>query len=360
VNLINRLHTSQKHTVLCLEDVGPLGARLPPDVDVVDLSRLVSRDHFFALRLAGVLRKLNPDIVHSRNWGCVDAVLAARLAGVPVSIHGEHGRDAIDPHGLNTRRRLFRRALSPLVTRFVTVSDDLRRWLIEYVGIRAHRVVRIHNGVDIDRFSVGSHDEGRAALGLAATDVVVGAVGRLDPVKDHATLLEAFARIANRPANWKLVIIGEGALRPQLEARIARPDLDGSVHLIGERSNVPLLMKGLDLYVISSVAEGISNTLLEAMSTGLPVVATRTGGNPELVDEGTNGKLVAVGNADAMSAALNEYLGNADLRTRDGRASRQRVLDRFTLQRMADEYDRLYCSLSKRETASTCAPAGER
>jgi sugar transferase (PEP-CTERM/EpsH1 system associated) len=351
VNLINGLHTRQKHTVLCIEDIGPLAKRLPPDVEVVDLSRLILRDHFFAVRLAAVLRKLNPDIVHSRNWGCVDAVLAARLAGVPVSIHGEHGRDAVDPQGLNTRRRLIRRVLSPMVTRFVTVSDDLRRWLVDYVRIRADKVIRIHNGVDVDRFTVGGRDEGRRALGLASTDVVVGAVGRLDPVKDHATLLEAFAQIPDRPPNWKLVIIGEGPLRPQLEARAARSDLNGRVHLMGERSDVPLIMKGLDLYVISSIAEGISNTLLEAMSTGLPVVATRTGGNPELAEEGTNARLVAVGDVAAMSAALCEYLRNSELRARHGRASRQRTLDSFTLERMADEYDQLYCSLSRRTLA---------
>jgi len=351
VNLINRLHTRQKHTVLCIEDIGPLAERLPADVEVVNLSRLRSRNRLFAVRLAAVLRKLNPDIVHSRNWGCVDAVVAARLAGIRVSIHGEHGRDAADPQGLNSRRRLIRRMLSPLVTRFVTVSDDLRRWLVDYVGIRADKVLRIHNGVDLDRFSVGERDEGRKALGLASTDVVAGAVGRLDPVKDHATLLEAFARIPDRPPNWKLVIIGEGALRPQLEARVARLDLEGCVHLLGERSDVPLLMKGLDLYVISSIAEGISNTLLEAMSTGLPVVATRTGGNPELAEEGRNAKLVAVGDADAMSCALSEYLQDSELRARDGRASRQRIIESFTLERMADEYDRLYNSLSGRATS---------
>jgi sugar transferase (PEP-CTERM/EpsH1 system associated) len=344
VNLINFLQDRFRHTVLCVADVGPLAAWLPSDVPVIDLSRELKHDRLFAWRLSGVLKKLNPDIVHSRNWGTIDAIVAAWLAGVPVRIHGEHGRTSSDPMGLNRKRKVVRRLIAPLVHRFVTVSDDLLRWMTTDVRVPAAKVVRIHNGVDTARFSAGGFEDGRRALGLPKEDVVIGAVGRLDKVKDHMTLLEAFARIGARPG-CRLVIIGEGRLRPALEARIDHDDLRGRVHLLGERSNVPELLKGLDLFAISSIAEGISNTVLEAMATGLPIVATRAGGNSELVEHGLNGMLVPVGDAHSLGDALAAYLADPALRARHGRASRETAIEKFSLESMGKQYRDLYLSL---------------
>lgn len=345
VNLINRLHGTQQHTVVCVADTGPLANRLPADVEVIDLSRRFQRDVLFPWRLSRILRGLNPDIVHSRNWGTIDAVLAARLAGVAIAVHGEHGRESIDPLGRNRSRKVLRRVFAPMISRFVTVSDDLKRWLIADVGIPSDKVVRIHNGVDTERFAPGDRMSGRKALNVSEDQIVVGAVGRLDPVKDHMTLLEACTRIGNSAPRWQLIVIGEGELRADLEARVSRSDLRGRAILIGEHQDVPVLLRGLDVYVISSLAEGISNTLLEAMATGLPVVATRTGGNPEVVAEGVNGVLVPVGDADMMANALEAYIADAELRMRHGQASRKRSQDVFSLDRMAVEYDSLYTSL---------------
>lgn len=344
VNLINVLNDRFQHTVLCIADVGPLAARLPADVRVIDLSREFRRDRLFVWRLSRLIGKLRPDIVHSRNWAAIEAVIAAWLAGVPIRIHGEHGRTASDPLGKNPRRKVIRRLISPLVNRFVTVSDDLRRWMTAEVGIPAVKVIRIHNGVDVARFSVGGSEAGRRALGLARDDVVIGAVGRLESVKDHMNLLEALARVRTT-RRWRLVIIGEGTLRRELETRMEREDLRGKVRLMGERLDVPELLKGLDIYVISSIAEGISNTVLEAMATGLPVVATRVGGNPELVEHGVNGMLVRVSDPDALADALATYLNDPDLALRHGRASRQRAVEKFSLASMGVQYRDLYLSL---------------
>ena len=298
------------------------------------------------MRLARTLRRLRPDVVHSRNWGALDAVLAARLVRVPVVIHGEHGREVADPAGLNPRRNRIRRALSPLVDRFVTVSHDLERWLVHTVGIAGRKVVTIHNGVDTDRFTdEGRCPVGRAALGVADDALVIGTVGRLDPVKDQQGLLDAFAALP-RPDRGVLVVVGDGPCRDALAARAAEPDLAGRVRLLGERADVATALSGFDVFALPSIAEGISNTILEAMACGLPVVATRTGGNPELVVEGVTGALVPVGDRGALARALGAYADDAHLRGLHGKAGRARAVEQFSLARMTRRHRELYAALA--------------
>ncbi|MCI0546160.1 MAG: glycosyltransferase [Candidatus Rokubacteria bacterium] len=334
-----------RHTVIAMNGTGPLAERLPREVPVHCLGKRPGLDLVTLLRLARLLRRLQPDIVHSRNWAAFDAVPAAWLVRRPVVIHGEHGREITDPHGLDRRRNLVRRAVAPAVARFVTVSLDLGRWLRDTVGIPADKVLTIWNGVDTGRFSEEGREEGRRALALPPDTVVIGTVGRLDPVKDQAGLLDAFARFDGSRHRAALVVIGNGPCRDALAARAARADLAGRVFLLGERRDVPLLLKGLDVYTLPSIAEGISNTVLEAMATGLPVVATRTGGNPELVEDGVTGRLVPVGDRVALADALDAYAGDGHLRTLHGKAARERAVTEFGLGRMVERYRALYQTL---------------
>jgi glycosyltransferase involved in cell wall biosynthesis len=204
----------------------------------------------------------------------------------------------------------------------------------------------IHNGVDAHRFRDDDRETGRQALGMPADAVVVGTVGRLDPVKDQLGLLEAFARLAKTDSRAVLAIVGDGPCREALEARARMPDLAGRVRLYGERHDVPVLLQGLDVFVLPSIAEGISNTILEAMATGVPVVATRTGGNPELVEDAVTGMLVPVGRPEALAEALRAYVTDPHLRALHGKAARQRVLEEFALGRMARRYADLYQALA--------------
>lgn len=347
VNLMTALDEGFRHTVIAMTSVGRTAARLPAGVTTIALGKRVGIDLHALTRLAALLRRLKPDIVHSRNWGAFDAVLAGRLAGAPVIVHGEHGREASDPWGLNGWRNRLRRCSAPLVNRFVTVSCDLRRWLVETVGIPATKVETIHNGVDVNRFSEEARDAGRRALGLPPGVTVIGTVGRLDPVKDQLGLIEAFARLDHRGRTLALVIVGEGPCRTSLETRAQQPDVAGRVHLFGERSDVPLLLKGVDIFALPSIAEGISNTVLEAMATGLPVVATRTGGNPEVVEDGVTGALVPVGDRQALARALEAYVADPYLMTTHGKAGRQRATQEFGLERMAGCYRHLYLDLAR-------------
>jgi len=348
VNLVEGVQPGFRHAIVCLTTDGPLRWRLAPGVQVSTVGKRPGHDVRAFARLVRRLREIRPDIVHSRNWATFDAVPAAWLARVPVVIHGEHGRDIGDPEGRNARRNRIRRALAPMVTRFVTVSHDLRRWLLTVVGIPAAKVVTICNGVDTDRFAEGDPTGARAALGLPLDRPIVGTVGRLDPVKDQAALVHAFARVRRDHPGAVLVIAGDGPCRADLEALVGTLGLGTDVRLLGERKDIPQVLRAMDVFVLPSIAEGISNTILEAMATGLPVVATRVGGTPELVDHARTGILVAAGDPEALAAAISAYVGDPPCRREHGRAARRLAVARFGLATMRQTYASLYRALDPR------------
>lgn len=346
VNLVNATSSRFRHVIVCMTADGPLHARLRPGAEVIVLGKRPGQDPWALLRLVRLLRQLRPLIVHSRNWPAVDAIPAARVARVPLVIHGEHGREVSDPDGRNRRRNRIRRALAPLVHHFVTVSTDLRRWLIEDVRVPAAKVTAIHNGVDLSRFGRGGRLESRVRLGLPAAAPIVGTVGRLDPVKDQAGLIRAFATVRMAHPDALLLIAGDGPCRAELERVAATLGQKDHVRLLGSCDDIPTVMSALDVFVLPSIAEGISNTILEAMASGLPVVATRVGGNPELVEEGVGGALVPRQDPTALAGAIAGYVGDAELGRRHGQASRQRANGDFSLERMVEAYANLYTSLA--------------
>ncbi len=339
--LTDRLRAHLDHVVITPAGDGPVRARFREGVPVIAMAEQHRPDRWNAARMARLFRSLRPDIVHSRNWSCVDAIIGARLAGVPVVIHSEHGREATDPEGRDRVRRLGRWLLSPMVDQFVTVSRDLARWLVEDIGLPRRKVLPICNGVDTHRFCPGGRQVARATLGIGPERIVIGTVGRLDPVKDQAGLLRAFSLIADDPRAL-LLIAGDGPCRAELETTVSALDLDGRVRLLGERDDVPRVLAAMDVFVLCSIGEGISNTILEAMATGLPVVATRVGGNPELVVDGNTGFLVVPRSPGALAAPLRRYLENPGLVAHHGRSARDLAEAEFSLERMVGAYEKLY------------------
>lgn len=339
--LTDRLRTHLDHVVITPAGDGPVRARFPEGVPVIPMGEQHRPDRWNALRMARLFRSLRPDIVHSRNWSCVDAIIGARLAGVPIVIHSEHGREASDPEGRDRVRRLGRRVLSPMVDQFVTVSRDLARWLVEDIGLPRGKVLSICNGVDTHRFRPGGRQAARAILGIGPEPIVIGTVGRLDPVKDQAGLLRAFSRVADDPRAL-LLIAGDGPCRAELKTTVSALGLDGRVRLLGERDDVPSVLTAMDVFVLCSIGEGISNTILEAMASGLPVVATRVGGNPELVVDGSTGFLVEPRSPAALAAPLRRYLEDPGLLAHHGRAARDLAEAEFSLERMVGAYEQLY------------------
>ena len=351
INLINRLDDGRfEHSICCIDESGPMAKRLIRPVDIYALGKGERRDHLLPFKIASIIRKVKPDIVHTRNWGTIDGAIAAHLSKVRYVVHGEHGREAADPDGANKRRSVIRKALNPLISRFVTVSSELRDWLVRDVGISQDKVIQIINGVDTERFRpAGDKAIARSKTGFDPDSFLIGTVGRLDPVKDMQTLIDTIHRLTFNISNKKkieLLIVGSGPEEQKLKARALELQVSDRIYFIGERNDIPELMQAMDVFVLPSIAEGISNTLLEAMASGLPIVATRVGGNPEVVEDGVTGVLFEPGNSVGFAEKLFLYSSNPELARKHGCGGRIRAEERFSLGRMVKEYEKLYLSLA--------------
>jgi sugar transferase (PEP-CTERM/EpsH1 system associated) len=300
-------------------------------------------------RLARIMRAFRPHIVHSRNWGAIEAVTAARLARVPVAIHSEHGYEINMFDGLPLRRRVFRRFSYGLADAVFAVTRELRDYHARQAWVSPGRIRVIYNGVDTDRFQ--PRPDLRAALRkrleLPAESFVVGSVGRLVRIKDYPTLFAAVTPLLGCGIEARILLVGTGPELEPLKAKVNASPLNGKVIFMGLSHNVSQLMAALDVFVLPSLREGMSNTLLEAMASGLPVIATKVGGNPEIVEDGHSGILVPPGNSAEMSAWLQRLAASPDLRHQLGSAARRHILSRFTLARMLGEYDHLYQELAE-------------
>jgi glycosyltransferase involved in cell wall biosynthesis len=229
------------------------------------------------------------------------------------------------------------------------VSRQLRDLHAERTGFAARKITVIHNGVDHTRFFPDAKTRilVRKELGLSDGQIGVGCVANLLPVKAHRTLLDALALIsAEGHEDWRLILIGEGPERPSLEAfAAAHPGLSGRVSFLGPSNRVSELLQALDVFVLPSMAEGICNSLLEAMASGLPVIASAVGGNPEIGVDRQSGLLFPAGDAPALANLLRELLAQPGLRSQLGQGGLRRIRDEFSLQSMVQTYDKLYRSV---------------
>jgi sugar transferase (PEP-CTERM/EpsH1 system associated) len=345
VNLINGLPENEfRHAVIALSEAGEFRQRIRrSDVAVHALGKRPGKDPAAYWRLYRLLQQLRPAIVHTRNLGTLECAAVAALAGVPYRIHGEHGWDVHDPDGKVWKYKVLRKLLNPFIHQFVTVSRDLQQWLLTQVGIAPAKVWHICNGVDTQRFRpapVARADRGNI--------VVVGSVLRFEPIKDPLNLVRAFLKarreLAGRRVDLRLMVAGDGPLRAQALKLLVADRAAAAVFMPGARNDIPDFLRALDVFVLGSQREGISNTVLEAMASGLPVVATATGGNPELVAAGVTGCLVPPGNSAALAQAIAAYAEDAQLRREHGRASRARAESEYSLTRMLKDYRLLYGS----------------
>jgi sugar transferase (PEP-CTERM/EpsH1 system associated) len=337
LKLVNGLDPAQVQSAICsTTPAGEIASMVDPRVPVFELSRRPGHDLRVVVDLYRLFRRERPHIVHTHAWGTLlEGLVAARLAGVPVVIHGEHGTLQLRPH----QRRLQRMAWST-VDRVLSVSSRLAERMSAETGFPLDRITTLRNGVNLDRFRSVDRRAARQALGLAAEERVVGTVGRLVPVKDQATLVDAVGELGRSGCTATLVIAGDGPERAALEARAAAQGV--TLRLLGYRPDVDVVLGALDVFALSSVSEGLSNTILEAMASGTPVVATRVGGSDEMVEDEVTGRLVAPSSSAALAHAMRPLLLDPDLRARMSEAGRRRVETDFTLAGMMTGYAKLY------------------
>jgi sugar transferase (PEP-CTERM/EpsH1 system associated) len=351
VNLINHMpRECLRHAVACIEGYSDFRQRITrPDTEVFALHRSNAGVWRIRRQLFQLCRRLQPQVVHSRNLSGLDALAPARFAGVRNCIHGEHGWDMGDLYGTRWRPAMLRRVHSPLVDRYIVVSKDLERYLIRRVGIAAGRITQIYNGVDTERFTPRPSG---AANGLPAEfaeqdTLVIGTVGRIQPVKDQVTLLKAFAELVQRHAYLRLAVIGDGPLLNDLRGFAETLGITKLTWLPGAIGNIPDALRRFDVFVLPSLSEGISNTVLEAMASGVPVVATAVGGNLELIEDGYCGRLFPPGDVTTLARLLAGYIADPLLRQAHAAAARRVAVERFSLNTMVRNYQEIYLGLCR-------------
>jgi glycosyltransferase involved in cell wall biosynthesis len=312
-------------------------------VEVTHLGRRPGFDWRCVRQLRRVLATEAIQIVHAHQYTPFAYSLAARFFGRrPSVLFTEHGR--FHPDHPSLKRRWFNNLLARSPDRFVAVGGSVRQALIDNEGLAPERIQVVYNGINLTPPANGSFERQavRHELGAADDDFVVLQIARLDPIKDHRTAIRALARVANRNPRIRLVIVGDGAEKAAIEREISSRSLGNRIVMLGQRNDVPRLLTSADAFLLTSVSEGIPITIIEAMSAGVPVVATAVGGMPELITDRVSGLLAQPGDVDAIADALDRLAGDANLRK--GLASRAKLDAKncFSEQRMIRDYDRIY------------------
>lgn len=351
VNLINRLpEKDYRHTIVGLKGYNEgFCQRIKTDnVIFCDLHKKDGNDVGMFFRLKKLIRQYRPDIFHTRNTATIETQLVGWWCKIAYRIHGEHGWDMNDMHGSNKKYQILRRVMRRFIHQYVALSKETVNYLKDCIKVPQQRIRHICNGVDTDRFHPGEVTSDKSPAGfLQADSLVFGTVGRLAEVKNQQFLIEGFIQLVEQhqaQANrLRLIIVGDGAFRQNLQERVKQADLQQQVWFVGDSSEVADLMHHMDVFILPSLAEGISNTILEASASGLPVIATRVGGNPELIPtELADTHLIEVNKIEALVNAMAQYIDRPEKLAEDSQIVREHCVNNFSIDTMVEKYNALY------------------
>ncbi len=331
-----------------------LALNIRQQVEMMELPDLVRspsplKDLVAFWKIYRLLRRGRFDLVHTHTSkaGLLGRI-AARMAGVPHIVHTPHGQAFNGYAGrmLTTLFVLLDRWAATFTDRIIGLTDqEIRDNLDRRIG-RPEQFVTIPSGIDLKRFE-GKEREAvdvKASLGLSPSSRLIGSVGRLDPVKGHTYLLDAFAVLAPRFSDLHLALVGDGELLPELQSRAQQAGLTDRVLFLGWREDVPDLLHAFDLFVFPSLSEGMGRGLVEAMAAGLPIVATRVCSIPEVLAEGEAGCLVEPGSALALARGIETLLLDPELRSRLAKAARERAKG-YSVEIMLQKIEAVYQGL---------------
>jgi sugar transferase (PEP-CTERM/EpsH1 system associated) len=356
VNLINTLGDQDyQHSIITLKGYNPeFAKRIKSDnVQFFDLAKKDGNDLGIFWRLNSLLKQLKPDVLHTRNTATLELQLVGWWRRVSLRIHGEHGWDVNDMHGQNLTYRKLRRLLKPFIHQYIALSTEAKDYLLDIIKVAPEKVNHICNGVDTSKFDIKAPQLSNFPIDfLDKKTLVFGTVGRLAEVKNQTFLLKSFIQLlrinSEYQSNTKLLIVGDGIMMPKLKKIALESGFSENILFTGDRSDVCEMMNCMNVFVLPSLAEGISNTILEAMACGLPIIATAVGGNGDLIlPEHKPTHLIESENVEQLVVAMQQYLNKPPVLIENSKAVREHCINNFSIDTMVAKYHHLYQSFSR-------------
>lgn len=330
-------------SICCLDGKVPLGEEAElAGIKVFSLNKKPGIALGLPFRLSKIITENGFNLIHTHNEaGLLYGAAAALLAGFANIVHTEHGKepDYSNKKALHIAENLLLRKVKSVVA----VSEDLKNKLVKSSGMSKNEILVISNGIDVENFyRPDCRDDKRRELGISSEFFVIGIVARLVPLKNHRFLFAIFRELLEGFANLKLIIVGDGPLRADLETFSKEMGISNAVVFLGERKDIAELLSAFDLFVLPSLTEGISITLLEAMASGTPVVASEVGGNSEVIENGNTGLLLPLDKPDEWISTIKSLIIGALKRKSLSEMAKTKIEERFSLRAMVDNYEKIY------------------
>lgn len=350
VNIINGLDDSRYTSILCcIKHSGDLISRINKDIKIIELNHYSGIEYGAIKNLKKIILEEDIDIIHTRNYKpYMFGFIAGRLLSNVALIHSEHGKD----YPFDRIKMFIQRICSHFTNGIIALSSDIKSNMVKHIGIKSSKIKVIINGVDTNKFSPSPRNSDLTReFDIEEDNIVIGAVGRMVTVKSYPELLLSVRNAKSAGAKIKLIIVGDGPELMAIKDLARQYGLSNDVCFAGNRNDIDEILHLFDIYVLTSTNEGLSNTLLEAMSSAIPVVVSRVGGNAEIVNSDRVGYTYSSGDHNELTAKLLALSEDKEMRRQLAENARKHIIQNYSLDVMirnyADMYTSVYSSLHK-------------